>query len=119
MLAPPKTSTIRVASFRDEFQESVQVYCTPTGFMDDAVVLNVISDRAYPSARPEVRFDHQPHRDRNVDDLDAAAAFVEAYGYLVHLARWIIEQRAAGLGVLTVEQKVECSLQVAEAQAVA
>jgi len=119
MLVSPKTSTIRVASFRDEFQESVQVYCTPKGFMEDAVVLNVMSDRAYPSAKPEVRFDHHPHRDRNVDDLDAAAAFVEAYGYLVDLARWIIEQRAEGLGVLAVEQKIECSLRVTEEQAVA
>lgn len=119
MLVPPKTSIIRVSSFRDEFQELVQVFCTPMGFLDDAVVLSVISDQAYPSARPEVKFDHQPHRDRHVDDLDAAAAFVEAYGYLVDLARWIIEQRAAGLGVSTIEQKVECSLQETKTKAVA
>ncbi|WP_338924299.1 hypothetical protein V0M98_32320 (plasmid) [Pseudomonas silesiensis] len=110
MLIPPPSATFKVVSSSDEYQESILVRCSPVGFLDDAVSMEVLSDRAYPKASPSVKFDHLPHRDPSVADIPAAASFVEAYAYLVDLAQWIVDTRAMGVGVQQIEKQIEASM---------
>lgn len=110
MLIPPSSATFKVIGSTDEYQESIQVRCSPVGYFDDAVIMHVRTDRAYPTARPSVKFDHRPHRDPSVDDLPAASAFVEAYAYLVDLAQWVVSRCAAGARINSLEQSIEASL---------
>jgi hypothetical protein len=110
MLIPPSSATFKVIGSADEYQDSLQVRCSPVGYLDDAVVMHVRSDRAYPTARPSVTFDHQPHRDPSVDDIPAASAFVEAYAYLVDLAQWVVSRCATGARISSLEHSIEASL---------
>lgn len=110
MLIPPSSATFKVIGSTDEYQDSIQVRCSPVGYLDDAVTMHVRSNRAYPTARPSVSFDHHPHRDPSVDDLPAASAFVEAYAYLVDLAQWVVDKCAAGARISSLEQSIEASM---------
>lgn len=107
MLTQMPAVDLIVSSLVDDQGEMISVRCTPYGFMGDVITLRYNRKPSDPISLTQVSFEHSSMRDPQVDELTAAARFIEAYAFLVNLAKWLVDQRQDGTGVQRLEQQIQ------------